>query len=128
MSFNDDVASCMSPLPAPTIDGVEEFGEWLHEVFNAFENSGGEAEGLMVTLVAAGAVSGLSEAAFAAVGTATVLSYLAVATGCMVKAAAPDIWHLITDPATPPWLQAQLAMQAQAQGIAMPDPEPEPLP
>jgi hypothetical protein len=121
MSFSSDLTSCMSPLPAPTVEGVEDFVEWIHQVHNAWESSGGESETLLAGLVAAGAVTGIDEAALAAAGAATVMAYLAVATGCMVSVLAGSVWDVITAPVTPVWLQSQLMAQAQARGVAQPE-------
>jgi hypothetical protein len=121
MSFSSDLSSCMSPLPAPTIDGVEEFLDWLHQVHTAWEASGGESEMLIAGLVAAGAVTGIDEAALAAAGAATVMAYLAVATGCMTSILASDVWDWITADTTATWLQSQLMAQAQSQGISQPE-------
>src|SRR5436309_3221638 len=120
MSFSDDLGSCMSPLPAPTVDGVEEVMEWLHELHTAWEASGGETEMLLTGLVAAGAVTGIDEAALGTAGALTVGVYIAALTACIVTTLGPSIWDALTAPAIPSWLLSQLTAQAETQGIERP--------
>jgi hypothetical protein len=117
MSFSDDLSSCMSPLPAPTLDGANEVLEWLDQLHSAWEASGGEAETTVAALVAAGAITGVDEAALATAGALTVGAYIAALVACLVSIAASSIWDLITASATPTWLQGELTAQAEAQGI-----------
>jgi hypothetical protein len=121
MSFNSDLASCMYPLPAPNSEGMDELIEFLDQLHSAWENSGGEADTTIMALVAAGAVVGIDEAALAAAGAATVLTYITSLTLCAARGLSSSVWDWITADATPTWLQSNLMAQAQAQGIAPPD-------
>src|SRR5262249_12800230 len=85
MSFSDDLTSCMSPLPAPTVEGANELMEFLDQLHSAWESSGGDEEMLLTALVAAGAVTGIDEAALATAGTVTVVAYLAALVACSVS-------------------------------------------
>jgi len=107
----------MAPLPAPTLDGASEVLEWVHQVHAAWESSGGETETLMAGLVAAGAVTGIDEAALAALGEATVLTYLAAVTACSVKCAGSSIWDAITA-SNDSFVQSTFTAAADNAGIA----------
>ena len=121
MSFSDDLTSCMAPLPAPTVEGVDELMEFLDKLHSSWEASGGDDEMLLTALVAAGAVTGIDEAALATAGTVTVVAYLAALVACSVSILASDVWDEITSPVTPSWLQADLQAQAEQQGVEQPE-------
>jgi hypothetical protein len=107
----------MSPLPAPTVDGINELMEFVHQVHTAWEASGGETEALMGGLVAAGAVTGIDEGAVATLGTATVLVYLADLTACAVGCAGSSIWDAITA-SNDSYVQSTFETAANSAGIA----------
>jgi hypothetical protein len=121
MSFSDDLTSCMAPLPAPTVEGADELMEFLDKLHSAWESSGGDDEMLLSALVAAGAVTGIDEAALATAGTVTVVAYLAALVACSVSILATDVWDEITSPVTPAWLQSDLQAQAEQQGVEQPE-------
>jgi hypothetical protein len=121
MAFSDCLTSCMSPLPAPTVEGAEDVADFLHQLHSAWENSGGESEMLVSGLVAAGAVTGIDEAALATAGALTVGVYIAALTACLTTCLASSVWDLISAPITPSWLAAQLTAQAETQGIPQPE-------
>ena len=121
MSFSDDLTSCMSPLPAPTVEGANELMEFLDQLHSAWESSGGDEEMLLTALVAAGAVTGIDEAALATAGTVTVAAYLAALVACSVSVLASDVWDLISSNDTPSWLQSDLQAQAEQQGVEQPE-------
>jgi len=121
MSFESDLQSCLSPLPAPTVDGMSELVEFLHQLHSAWENAGGDEETLVTALVAAGAVTGIDEAALAAAGELTVAAYVGALAGCITAVLATDVWDWISSSSTEDWLQQALVAQAQAQGIQQPD-------
>jgi hypothetical protein len=121
MSFVDDFRSCMSPLPIPDVDGVNEALEFLDKLHSAWENAGGDEEMLMTALLAAGAVTGIDEGAIAALGTATVAAYIAACVACAVSAAGSSIWDLISSSSTPSWLQGDLRTAANDKGITPAD-------
>lgn len=121
MSFTSDLEACMSPLPAPSVDGMEDLVEFLHQVHNAWESAGGEEETLVAGLVAAGAVTGIDEAALAAAGTVTVAAYVGAVAGCVTAILAGDVWDWIAAPVTADWLKSALVAQAEAQGIQQPE-------
>jgi len=71
--------------------------------------------------VAAGAVTGIDEAALATAGTVTVVAYLAALVACSVSVLASDVWDLISSNDTPSWLQSDLQAQAEQQGVEQPE-------
>ena len=121
MSFSDDLTNCMSPLPAPTVEGADELMEFLDQLHSAWESSGGDDEMLLSGLVAAGAVTGIDEAALATAGTVTVVAYLSALVACSVSILASDVWDVITSDVTPTWLQSDLQAQAEQQGVEQPE-------
>ena len=121
MSFSDDLTSCMSPLPAPTVEGADELMEFLDQLHSAWESSGGDEETLLTALVAAGAVTGIDEAALATAGAVTVAGYLSALIACSVTILASDVWDVVTSDVTPYWLQSDLQAQAEQQGIEQPE-------
>ncbi|MCW3097937.1 MAG: hypothetical protein JWL77_3555 [Chthonomonadaceae bacterium] len=120
MSFMDDFRSCMSPLPIPDVDGLDEALEFVHKLHSAWENAGGNEEMLMAGLLAAGAVTGIDEGAIALLGTVTVLTYIAACVTCAVSAAGSSVWDFIFSSNTPTWLQDELRTAANDKGIAPP--------
>jgi hypothetical protein len=127
MSFSDDFASCMSPLPTPgdILDSASDVAEFMHQLHQAWEASGGEAETTLGAIAALGAATGLDEAvlaAFAAAGSVTVLGYLAACASCVVVAAGSSIWDLITSPINPA-ISSMLASAANEKGIEQPSGE-----
>ena len=121
MGFSDCFSSCMSPLPVPNVDGLNEALEFLHKLHDAWENAGGNEELLLSGLVAAGAVTGIDEAALAAAGGVTVLAYIALCVGCAAGCAGASIWDAIASSDTPDWLQSELTTAANDKGISKPD-------
>ena len=76
---------------------------------------------LLSGLVAAGAVTGIDEAALATAGTVTVVAYLSALVACSVSILASDVWDVITSDVTPTWLQSDLQAQAEQQGVEQPE-------
>lgn len=121
MSFSDDLTSCMAPLPAPTVEGADELMEFLDQLHSSWESSGGDDEMLLSGLVAAGAVTGVDEAALATAGAVTVAAYLSALVACSVSILASDVWDVISADVTPSWLQSDLQAQAEQQGVEQPE-------
>jgi hypothetical protein len=123
MSFSSCFESCMSPLPVPGnfLESAEKFLDWLEELHSAWENSGGNDEALMVTLIAAGAVTGIDEAALTALAGVTVLTYIAACITCLTSCAASEIWDLISS-TDDSFIKDQLTVAANDKGIPKPDP------
>jgi hypothetical protein len=117
MGFSDDFAACMSPLPVPSLDGLDEVAEFLDKVHNAWESAGGNDEVLLSALVAAGAVTGIDEAALGTAAALTVGAYLAACAGCLASVLASDVWDAITAPVVPDWLQQALTVAANEKNI-----------
>jgi len=127
VSFSSDVQSCMSPLPVPSLDSGAEALELLHNLHQAWEASGGDAE-TVAGLVAAGALVGVDEAALAVLGAvaeATVVAYSAALAACVVAALGSSVWGLIASADT--YVGSQLEAAAQQQGIPQAGGEPQAL-
>jgi hypothetical protein len=127
MSFSSDFASCMSPLPTPgdIFDSFDDVTDFMHQLHQAWENAGGEAETTLGAIAALGAVTGLDEvvlAAFATAGSVTVLGYLAACAGCLVVATGSSIWDLISS-AEDSVIGSMLASAANEKGIPQPSGE-----
>ena len=129
MSFSESFSQCMSPLPTPKeiLDSTGEVVELLHKLHQAWEAAGGDEEMTIAAVVAAGAATGIDEAALAVLGeiaadaaAVTVVAYTAACVGCLVSAAGTSIWQIVASNDTPSWLQGQLQDQAQQQGVANP--------
>jgi catalase (peroxidase I) len=118
MSFADDFASCLSPLPTPgnVLDSASDVLEFLHKIHTAWENSGGDDEMLLSALVTAGAVSGIDEAAVAAAGSVTVLAYIGACAGCAASAAGSSIWRALTA-SNDQFINQQVTLAANERGI-----------
>lgn len=126
MSFFDNVNRCMSsmglPVPSQVFDSFADALEVLHQLKDAWENAGGEAEMTLEAFVVVGAAAGIDETVLLALATAagvTVSAYLHLCFSCVVGAAGPSVWDLIasTDDS---WLHDQLLEQAQEQNIPNP--------
>lgn len=122
MSFSDDFKSCLSPLPAPGdfLDSAEKFVDWLEELHSAWENSGGDDEMLMTALIAAGAVTGIDEAALATLAGVTVLTYIAACAAALVCAVGSTIWSLISS-TDDSFIKDKLVVAANDKSIPKPD-------
>ncbi|HEX5283574.1 MAG TPA: hypothetical protein VFW30_05600 [Bryocella sp.] len=112
----------MSPLPTPGdfLDSADDFVEWLEQLHSAWENSGGDEEALMVTLITAGAITGIDETAVAALAGVTVLAYIAACATCLASATASAIWDLISS-TDDSFIKDKLTVAANDQGIPKPD-------
>jgi hypothetical protein len=129
MGFSDSFSQCMSPLPTPgeILDSAGEVVELLHKLHQAWEAAGGDEDMTIAALVAAGAATGIDEAALAVLGeiaadaaAVTVAAYTVACVGCLVGAAGSSIWQLVASNDTPSWLQGQLQAEAEQQGVTNP--------
>lgn len=122
MSFSSDFASCLYPLPAPGdfLDTAGEFVEWLEQLHSAWENSGGNEEALMVTLITAGAITGIDEAGLTALAGVTVLTYIGACAACLASATASAVWDLISS-TDDSFIRDKLTVAANDKGIPKPD-------
>lgn len=118
MSFSDDFTSCLSPLPAPqnVLDSAGDFLEWLHQLKDAWDAAGGNDEALITGLIAAGAVTGIDEAAVATLAGVTVATYIAACLGCLASAAGSAVWDLISS-TDDSYLKDKLTVAANDKGI-----------
>jgi hypothetical protein len=93
--------------------------EFLHQLHNAVESSGGDVEMTIGALVAAGALVGVDEAAIAALGEAagvTVAAYIAACAACAVAAAGSSVWDTITA-SNDSYLTQQFTVAANDAGV-----------
>lgn len=114
MSFSDDWAQCMrsNGMPVITLDNLGEIKEFIENVHQAWENSGGETEMTLAALAAAGAATGLDEAVLEVLGTAaeiTVVAYIAGCVSCLAAVGADALRDLFAQNAPQPFLTQQLA-------------------
>jgi uncharacterized protein YfiM (DUF2279 family) len=126
MSFTDDFNSCMSssglPTPSQVFDSVSDALEFLHQLHDASEAAGGEAEMTLAALVAAGAATGIDEgvlAILAEAGEVTVSAYLGACSGCLIRTALSSgmSWRNLFASTNDQWLQNQLTVAANDQGL-----------
>lgn len=125
MSFSDDFAQCMSPLPTPgqILDSADQIVEFLDQLHTAWESAGGDMEMTLGALAALGAATGLDESVVAILATAgevLVSAYIGDCVRCLTSAAASSVWDLISSNDTQPWLQDQLTAEADRRGIQNP--------
>ncbi|WP_368622166.1 hypothetical protein [Paraburkholderia sp. BR13444] len=114
-AFSDRWAQCMqgSGFPVPTVQDANEALEFLDKLHNALENSGG-ADVTIGALLAAGAVTGVDEAALATLGevaTVAVGVYIGACVACMGSVAFDDLKGLFASNAVPDFVVAQLNSQ-----------------
>ena len=83
MSFTE----CMHDkgLPVPSPDSLDDFVEFIDNLHQAWEASGGEADTTLAALVAIGAVTGIDETILAAAGTVAVGVYIAACIACLAS-------------------------------------------
>jgi len=81
MSFTE----CMNDkgLPVPSLDSLGDLWDFIDNLHQAWEASGGESDTTLTALVTIGAVTGIDETIIAAAGAVTVGVYLAACITCL---------------------------------------------
>ena len=125
MSFGDDWGNCMrgNGLPIITLEDLSDVKEFIEEIHQAWENSGGDEEMTLGALAALGAATGLDEGiltAIAAAGAITLTAYVAGCVSCLVSAAGSALWDLLsaTSPLQPFMVTAFNDLGVQRSGTA----------
>ena len=114
MGFGDSWAQCMSSnsMPVINLDDLSDVKEFIEQIHQAWENAGGEEETTIAALVAAGALTGVDEAALAVLAdavTITVVAYLAACIACMASAGIDALRDLFAQSPPQPFMQDKLA-------------------
>lgn len=121
MAFKDDFTRCLAPFPPPAqiMRSGLDVAPALSRIWRAWRDAGGSAGLLLQTIVAAGAVLGIDEAALAAAGAITVATYITSCAVCAVSAAGPEIWASINACTGPDdlYVHDQLELAANSAGV-----------